>query len=177
MIQSLLEENKTTGNNHSEDMLHYTTMNVKRLERWLTKGKLLDETVAAVKEINTKQHWTILTEAWCGDAAHSIGFIQKIADLNEHINLEWKLRDENLDLMDQFLTNGGRSIPKLIAKDANGNDLFHWGPRPSHIQTIYLDLRAKEVPYSEISIELQKLYNKDKGVSIQQEITDLIKGA
>lgn len=175
MIKSLLEENKTTGDNHSEAMLHYSKMNVKRLERWLSKGKLLDETVTAVKEIKTKQNWTVLTEAWCGDAAHSIGFIQKMADLNDNITLDWKLRDENLDLMDQFLTNGGRSIPKLIARDADGNELFDWGPRPSHIQKIYLDLRAKEIPYSEISLELQKLYNKDKGVSIQEEIVALIK--
>lgn len=176
MIKSLLEENKTTGENHSEAMLHYTKMNVKRLERWLAKGILLEDTISAIKEINTKQNWTVLTEAWCGDAAHSLGFIQKMADLNENISLEWKLRDENLDLMDQFLTNGGRSIPKLIAKDEAGNDLFDWGPRPSHIQTIYLDLRQKEVPYSEISVELQKLYNKDKGVSIQEEIIAKIKG-
>jgi hypothetical protein len=170
MIKSLLDENKTTGENHSEAMLHYTNMNVKRLERWLTKGVILDETVATVKQINKKQNWTVLTEAWCGDAAHSIGFIQKMADLNPNIDLQWKLRDENLDIMDQYLTNGGRSIPKLIARDEDGTDLFDWGPRPSHIQDIYLDLRKKEVPYSEISIELQKLYNKDKGITIQQEI-------
>lgn len=174
-IESLLVENKTTGENHSEAMLHYTKMNLKRLERWLTKGVLLDETVAAIKQIDESQNWTILTEAWCGDAAHSIGFIQKMADLNPNIQLDWKLRDENLDLMDQFLTNGGRSIPKLIAKDKDGKDLFDWGPRPSHIQEFYLDLKNKDTPYSEINVELQKLYNKDKGVTIQQEIVAKIK--
>ena len=170
MIKSLLEENKTTGDNHSEEMLHYSRMNLKRLERWINKGVLLEETVTAVKKIDTKQKWTVLTEAWCGDASHSLGFIQKMADLNPNIELEWKLRDENLDLMDQHLTNGGRSIPKLIVKDEEGNALFDWGPRPTHINAAYLDLKKNNVPYSEISVELQKLYNKDKGVHIQKEI-------
>lgn len=170
LIKRLLEENKTTGENHSEDMLHYTRMNLKRLERWLSKGKLNEATKAIIAKITKPQQWIVLTEAWCGDAAHSLGFIQKMADLNPNIQLEWRLRDENLDLMDKYLTNGGRSIPKLIVRNQEGKDLFDWGPRPAEIQEAYLTMRKNEMPYSEISVALQKLYNKDKGVSIQSEI-------
>lgn len=175
LIEKLLAENKTTGENHSEAMLHYTRMNLKRLNRWNAKGNLSPQTEETLKAIKEKQHWTVITEAWCGDAAHSIGFIQKMADLNENITIEYKLRDENTDLIDQYLTNGGRSIPKLVVKDEDGNDIFDWGPRPAHIQTEYMDMKSKEMPYEEISVELQKLYNKDKGTSIQEEITGLLK--
>lgn len=174
LIETLLADNKTTGENHSEAMIHYTKMNLKRLERWLSKGELSEDTKATMAKITQKQHWIVLTEAWCGDAAHSLGFIHKMAELNPNVTLEWKLRDENLGLMDDYLTNGGRSIPKLIVRDENGNDLFDWGPRPKHIQKQYLELRAQGTPYENISIELQKLYNKDKGITIQQEITSKI---
>lgn len=173
-ITQLLAENKTTGENHSEQMLHYTRLNLSRMKRWESKGELLEETKAAIKNIKTKQEWIVLTEAWCGDAAHSISFISKMADLNPNIELKIKLRDENLDLMDQYLTNGGRSIPKLIVKNKDGLDLFDWGPRPSKIQETYLSLKKNNIPYDQISLETQKLYNADKGVSIQKEIISKI---
>jgi hypothetical protein len=173
-IKNLLDQNKTTGINHSEDMLNYTQLNVKRMERWLSHGEITEETKYQLMQIKSPQTWTVLTEAWCGDAAHSIGFIYKMAVLNPLITFEWKLRDENLDLMDQYLTNGGRSIPKLIVTDDQNKEVFNWGPRPKEIQTIYLDLKSKNTPYQEINIELQKLYNADKGKSIQTEISQLI---
>ena len=85
-----------------------------------------------------------------------------------------KLRDENLELIDRYLTNGGRSIPKLIAFDEYGNELFNWGPRPKHIQEALNKMRADNLPFNEILIESQKLYNEDKGESMQREILELI---
>lgn len=173
-VQDLAANNKTTGENQSESMIHYTQMNAKRMKRWMKTAIIDSETEAKIKNISTPQKWIVLTEAWCGDAAHSFMFIQKLADLNENISLEWRLRDENLELMDQFLTHGGRSIPKVIAQDVNGNTLFDWGPRPAHIQDAFLKMKAADLPYSEISIELQKLYNEDKGQTLLKEISQLI---
>lgn len=169
-VAVLLAENKTTGPNQSEDMIHYTKMNLRRLERWDAKGVLLEETKTAIAKINQKQNWILLTEAWCGDAAHSFQFIKKMAELNENISFKWLLRDENLELMDNYLTNGGRSIPKLIVRDENNKDIFDWGPRPLPMQEAYLNMKADGRPYSEINIELQKIYNKDKGVTLQTEL-------
>ena len=78
--------------------------------------------------------------------------------------------------MDRFLTNGGRSIPKLIALDENSNVLYTWGPRPQEAQELYDEWRFSEnkVPYKEFQIELQKWYNKDGGASLQMELLDLI---
>lgn len=173
-VQDLAEQNKTTGENQSESMIHYTQMNAKRMKRWKKTANIQPEIEDKIKAIAAPQKWTVLTEAWCGDAAHSFMFIQKMADLNDNISFEWKLRDENLDLMDQHLTNGGRSIPKVIVQDENGNDLFNWGPRPVHIQEAYLKMKEDGLDYSDISIELQKMYNSDKGISLQEEFAELI---
>lgn len=174
-IKALLKDNKTTGSNHSEDMLHYSTMNIKRLERWLAKGEINSATKDAIKAIKAPQKWLVITEAWCGDAAHSLGFIAKMAALNPIISFEWKWRDENLALMDQFLTNGARSIPKLIVYNEKEEVLFDWGPRPETIQNEFLKMKAENIPYAEMSVSLQKLYNSDKGVTIQSEIIAKLK--
>ncbi len=174
LIEGLLSQNKTTGNNHSADMIQYTKMNQSRINRWLKKGELSPELTEEIKKIDNKQKWIILSEGWCGDTPVSLAFLSKIAELNPNIEFEVLLRDENLDLMDKYLTNGGRSIPKLVVFDENDEELFNWGPRPKKIQEYYTDAKKKEIPYADISIELQKLYNKDKGLSFQKEILDLM---
>ena len=173
-LKTLVDQKKTSGSDQSEEMLSYTKMSYQRVKRWLKTGKLLDEIEEALANIKSTQKWILLTEAWCGDAAHAYPFIKMMADSNDFISFEWKLRDENLELMDKYLTNGGRSIPKLIVHDENDSELYHWGPRPTHIQEHYLKRNEENMPYPEISIELQKMYNVDKGVTMQQEILALM---
>lgn len=173
-VTQLVEEGKTTGANQSEAMIHYTQMSQQRMKRWLKTGKLLPDLEQKLSEIKEAQTWIIITEAWCGDAAHAFMFIQKMADCNEHIALEWKLRDEHPELIDKHLTNRGRAIPKLIVYNQAGEELYSWGPRPKHIQIVYWQLKNSGAPFSEITEELQKLYNVDKGVSMQKEILELI---
>lgn len=174
LVENLLAQNKTTGTNHSEAMIHYTRLNLQRMQRWLKMADMTLETIQEIARIESKQHWLILTEAWCGDAAHSMGIIYKMTALNPLIQFEWKLRDENLALMDQYLTNGGRAIPKLIVYDENGKELFNWGPRPAHIQAEFLRLRSEGKSHDDISLVIQKMYNDDKGITVQKEICALL---
>jgi hypothetical protein len=173
-IQDLLAQGRTTGANQSESMIHYTAMNLKRLKRWNKTGKLIPEMYQAIEKVISPQKWVIITEAWCGDAAHTFMFLEKIAQANENIELIWKLRDENLDLMDLYLTNGSRSIPKLIVYDEDGIELFNWGPRPKHIQEARISMSRAGLTKSEITVELQKLYNADKGEALQRELLELM---
>ena len=174
-IKALLKINKTTGNNHSEDMLHYTKLNLSRMKRWMKTGKINSELEEAIKAINEPQTWVILTEAWCGDAAHSMPFIARVAELNPNITLDIKLRDENLDLMDKYLTNGGRSIPKLIAFDESNTEIFNWGPRPEKMQDTFYEMKELNLPYAEVSESLQKMYNENAGVAMQLELVNELK--
>ena len=86
------------------------------------------------------------------------------------------MRDGNESLIDDYLTNGGKSIPILVARDKNGNDLFRWGPRPKDAQALFLANKNDESKSAEEKkIELQAWYNKDKGITVQEEILSLLK--
>lgn len=170
LIENLLAENKTTGNNHSENMIHYTELNKTRMDRWDKKYSPSEDTIKKVNTISKKQHWVVLTEGWCGDASHSLPIISKIANGQENIDVHVLLRDENLDLMDQYLTNGSRSIPKVIAFDEEMNELWNWGPRPKPAQDLFTQQKEDGLEKSEINLSLQKWYNKDKGKAIEEEL-------
>lgn len=172
-VEDRLADGKSTGENSTEFYLNYSKMNISRTKRWLKTGVISPELESLIKSIDSPQKWTVLSEGWCGDAAHSVPFVYKLSELNDQIEFEVLLRDENLELMDQHLTNGGRSIPKLIVKDANENVLFSWGPRPKHIQAFFSEMKEKGIPYSDYSGDVQQLYNKDKGKAIQQELLEL----
>lgn len=172
-IDDLLGADKTTGENHSEAMLGYTNMNVTRMNR-LDKRAKLGESLQQILTDAPVQKWLVLTEAWCGDAAQNLPWIVKMAEKNENISLELILRDENLDIMDAYLTKGGRSIPKLIAIGENNEVLFDWGPRSEAVQSLYTDLKAAGKEYGEISKELHTWYAKDKGKAIQEEFSSLL---
>ncbi|MFD1361434.1 thioredoxin family protein [Lentibacillus salinarum] len=76
----------------------------------------------------------VLTEDWCGDAMLNIPILLRTAE-QANMPVKLLLRDDNLDLMDQYLTNGqSRSIPIFIFIDENGNEVAKWGPRAEKIQ-------------------------------------------
>jgi len=175
LVKTLLLEGKSTGPNQSEDLTNYSLLNDKRMKRLDKTIKILDDTKQFLKTIKSPQTWLVLTEGWCGDAAQNLPVIHKMAEVNSNINLQLVLRDENLELMDLFLTNGGRSIPKLIALDKDLNILFTWGPRPQTATNMVLDYKTKHGSLdAKFKQDLQVWYNKDKGESIQNDFKELI---
>ena len=174
LISDLAKDNKTTGTNQSEAMVHYTQMNAKRMQRWLKTMKLSDEFTEIVSDITFQLNILVVTEGWCGDAAHNTPFIEALAELNKNITVRYILRDENTDVIDAYLTNGGRSIPKLIAFTNNGEELFTWGPRPEPAQELYEEGKTQGKPYPELAADLQVWYNKDKGKTFMKELGILL---
>jgi hypothetical protein len=167
---------KTTGPNSTESLIGFTKLNFHRSKRIYKTIVISSDLAELIQAINTPQHWILLTETWCGDAANSVPVIGRIAALNPLIQLRILFRDENLELMDQFLTNNGRSIPKLIVTDEAFNVLFHWGPRPATAQVLYNDWKNSDPKpeYHDFHIALQQWYQQDAGQSIQQELMALI---
>lgn len=177
LIIELLEKGKTTGNNHSDQMVSYTKMNVQRMNRWDKTAVISQGLQNKILSINTPQIWLILSEAWCGDAAQNIPFIAKLADMNRFIQLRILLRDEHPAVMDQYLTNGSRSIPKLIAIHANTfEELFRWGPRPQILHQKVL--KFKENPQNQSKKEfmdsIHLWYAQDKNRSLDAELSMLL---
>src|SRR5690606_18570796 len=132
-----------------------------------------------VNQLSEKQIWLVLSESWCGDAAQNVSVLAKIAAQNPLIDLRIVLRDDNDELMQRYLTNGGKSIPKLIAiSDDFETELFNWGPRPAEAIQLVIDLKNKYGAITdEVKEALQKWYNEDKGISLQKEMIQLIKNA
>jgi hypothetical protein len=185
MIDQLLAEGKTTGQNHSEAMLHYTKMNATRMKRLDKKTVLQENVIDQIQKWDRPMIWLVLTEAWCGDAAQVIPVLEKMTQYNEKVDMKLIFRDEYLDIMDAFLTDGGRSIPKLILLDAATLDVLgSWGPRPKVAQGLMgevkaemsemTDAEAKKERYLKWLEDLQLWYIKDKTISVQREVTDAV---
>jgi len=175
LIDQLLSENKTTGENHSESMLNYAKLNIQRMNKWDKIFKPNDQLVDLVKSIDKPVHWVVLTEGWCGDAAQNLPVIAKMASMNPKITLTLLLRDENLEVMDAYLTNGGRSIPKLIMLDENLNELGQWGPRPQPVQDIMTKMKAEgNFSYEGFNLLGHTWYAKDRTKTLQQELLGLL---
>ncbi|MFU8859525.1 MAG: thioredoxin family protein [Cyclonatronaceae bacterium] len=175
LTDRLLLDNKTTGTNHSEAMLNYTRMNVHRMKR-LDKGPdLQPELLQLLNMIDRKMYWLVFVEAWCGDVAQNLPVIARMAGASEQVQLLHLLRDEHPEIMDAFLTNGGRAIPKLIALDAATLDLlFTWGPRPQEVQDLTMKLKSDGLPYAEAAVIVHGWYAKDKTISLQNEFALLL---
>lgn len=175
LIDELLLEGKTTGPNQSEIWFNYGKLNRQRMKR-LEKTAVLNESLKEkVRNIKRPMIWLILTEGWCGDAAQNIPVIEKIAAENPLIRTRYLLRDENPELMDKYLTDGGRAIPKVIFLDAETlEEIGSWGSRPQAIQKYFLELKATGMEKASIMEHLQRRYNADKEQSIQADFMELL---
>ena len=176
LVKNLLVEYKSTGPNQSEELTNYSLLNDRRMKRLDKTIKISEKTTQEIKMINEPQTWLLITEGWCGDAAQNLPVINKMAEINENINLKLVLRDEHLELMDLFLTNGGRAIPKLIALDKDNNVINTWGPRPTVATKMVADYKTEHGSLdAKFKEDLQVWYNKDKGQSTQEDFVSLIK--
>jgi hypothetical protein len=112
----------------------------------------------------------VLAEDWCGDASNTIPILAKLSDLAPGIELRILRRDEHPDVMDQYLTNGARSIPVVIALDRDFRELGHWGPRPRLLQEWVLEERKKGTPKDQLYPEVRRWYARDAGETTLQEV-------
>ncbi|MEN9742589.1 MAG: hypothetical protein RLZZ65_394 [Bacteroidota bacterium] len=177
LTEQLVNEERTSGPNQSEAYVYYTKLNLqrmKRLNKTISIPTALQELVA-----HKASHWTwlIITEPWCGDAAQCVPALEKLALCSTQIETKYILRDEHPEVMDAYLTNGGRAIPKLICLDENLHEVFTWGPRPAVIQEVMNELKANGVTeIAQIVEAIQKAYNDDKQDGIYNEFNSLLKG-
>ncbi len=176
LSDNLVNEGKVTGVQQSDDLTQYARLHGHRMHRLDNSVKLLPETFSVLKKIELPQTWMVLTESWCGDAAQIVPILNAFTRHTDKIELKLFLRDQNLELMDLYLTHGkSRSIPKLIvANSFNMEELFNWGPRPAALQELMNNWVAEEQPFEEMKAQLHLWYAKDDTVSTQKEITELL---
>ena len=174
LFKKLVAEGRTTGET-TREKIDYTKLNFSRSKRLDKTIKLSEEQNRYFQDIDIKQTWLVITEPWCGDAAQSLPFFNKLASTSGNIELKIVLRDENPELMDSFLTYGSRSIPKLIILDKNMEVVNHWGPRSKAATKVVDDYVQKHAKIDEqLKTDLQLWYNKNKGEAIIAEMQDLV---
>lgn len=157
------------------DYYNYTKLNWSRMNRWLKRFEASEELKALLSNLTEKQTWILITEPWCGDAAHSVPQIYELVKHNSNIELDIQLRDEEPFLIDKYLTDGSKSIPKLIIRRESGEDIATWGPRPDALQQLFVKMKLEGSTLEDIKEDVQKWYNADKGVELQQELFTLLK--
>lgn len=172
LVTELAKGGKSTGPEQTEALTNYTQLNDRRMNRWDKTLKFDEEAITKIKKLNTRLTWLVLTESWCGDASPALPVMHKIAELNPNISFKIILRDENVDLMNRFLTNGGMSIPKLIAlDDASQEVISDWGPRSEAATKLVEDYKAEHGTLTaEFKQDLQVWYNSDKGQSVLKDL-------
>ena len=179
LVAKYAAEGKTSGNTKTPDYINYTKLNESRMHRLDKTLLVIDEVKTYLENLNKENIWLVLAETWCGDAAQILPVINKMAQVSDKIELRILLRDDNETVMNLFLTNGTKSIPKLIILDKeSGEVVTNFGPRPAEAKQLIMDYKATYGVVDETAkIELQKWYLADKGVAIQTEIVELIRQA
>jgi len=131
LVKGLLVEGKSTGKNQTDELTNYSKLNDKRMDRLDKTLGISKETQTSLNQLKDGYTFLVIAEGWCGDAAQVLPVLNKIAEASSKIDLKVVCRDENEPLMEAFLTNGSKSIPKIIIVDKNQNVINSWGPRPS----------------------------------------------
>ncbi len=177
LIDNLLSGIKIQGYNLSDEYSRYIRINIQRMIRVEKTFNIKEELKKELEELNTNFIWVVITEPWCGDAANIVPVLAKISEYNEKITCRFILRDLNPEIMDKYLTDGKRAIPKLICLEANTyNELGIWGPRPKKLQEKILMIKSQSnYNTDELHKEIQKWYFEDNTKEIQKEILENIK--
>lgn len=174
LFKQLVEESRTTGE-FSEEKVDYTKLNFSRTKRLDKTAQIPEDSLEAFQNLKENQIWLVISEPWCGDAAQTLPFLNKIAQASEQIELKIVLRDENPDLMDLFLTNGSRSIPMIIILDKDLNVIEKWGPRSRAATKLVTDYKEIHGALDdEFKQQLQVWYNNNKGEVIISELAEIM---
>ncbi len=178
LIKDLLIQEKSTGNEQSDDLLNYSILNDKRMDRLDKTLKISEETQTSINNLKNNYTFLVIAEGWCGDAAQIVPILNKITESSTKIDLKIVLRDENEELMNQYLTNGSKSIPKIIIVDSENSVINSWGPRPSIATKMVLDYKEQNGSLdADFKANLQIWYNKDKGANTQEDLLKLLKAS
>jgi hypothetical protein len=175
-VAQLIAIGQSTGHTQSENLLHFSELNETRMNRLEKTIAIIDEVKFKLENLYRNYIWLVITEGWCGDAAQILPIINKMSEVSKNIDLQIVLRDDNDALMQHFLTNGGKAIPKLIVLDAENLEVISdWGPRPKAATQLITDYKLEHGVIDETAkTALQKWYLHDKGIATQNEIIKIL---
>jgi len=134
------------------DFLAQALVNVDKFELYYNSSPLSDDDLlffrktAALPDGPAKI--LAIGEAWCGDVYRELPTVARIADATG-MELRVFLRDENPDIMDEFLSNAGkaRAIPVFVFYTSDMQYITHFVERPAtaqgEIDAILAEVRSR----------------------------------
>ncbi len=153
----------------------YVLKNVELMDDYDESYRVSDELKAAL-ETAPAATWLVISEGWCGDAAFNVPLLAKVEkEMPEKVRLRLFLRDDNPELMDAHLTDGGRSIPKLIVLNKDLNESGTWGPRPGELQKLMKVWKSEGIELKELIPKVQAWYDTDATRSLKAELTAMVR--
>jgi hypothetical protein len=174
LVRQAVAQEKTTGLEQSAFLAKVTKDNLAIMERTY-QSPLNPDLVAMLQNLPQPQLWLVLTEGWCGDAAIHLPVLAALSEQTDKVTLKTVLRTEQPQVMDAYLTNGGKSIPKLIALQAETlQPLGSWGPRPQVLQKFVLELKEQNLPLTDFIRQSLQRSEDDNGVALQAELLQMV---
>ena len=144
---------------------------IKRIRKLLAKQGLSTALLDAVRGVKAGTKMLVLNEFWCGDGAQILPVHEAMVRASEgKLEVRALMRDEHVDVMDLFLTNGGRAIPKTVLLDEGLQVLGTWGPRPEEAMALVKRIKSDPAIAHTYSREVHKWYTQDKQQNIQAEL-------
>ena len=162
-------------NDDPKEYVQYYALGLQRMNRIFKTFKLNPAQETRVKSTSNNLKLLVITEGWCGDASQILPVVEKLTNALQ-VSTHYVLRDENLELMEKYKTNGAASIPIIIGVNEENEEAFRFGPRPQAGMEMLARFKSNPDTYSadDFHEDLQKYYNNNKGEDIVNEILDLI---
>lgn len=157
-----------------KEKLSYNQLGLQRMNRSLKTFKADEELIKTLESKQFKGKILIISEPWCGDASATVPCVSEFFKGKNEVRIFF--RDSDLSLIDQFLTDGTQSIPKLLILDENYEVLNTWGPRPKYGLELLKKFKADPEAYPRETFynDLQVYYAKNRGKDVIEELLDLI---
>ncbi len=172
LCEDLLAEGKTTSQSEHAVYIQYARKNLEKMYYWNEQDLVPDELQNALHTL-PPQTWFVITEGWCGDSASILPLIFQMTRFAPNVDLRIILRDTHPEAIEAYLTNGSKSIPKLIVEQ-DGVEKGVWGPRPQACQTLYNELKAADTPFATLEPQIFAWYKNNKGKDIIDELKKIL---
>jgi hypothetical protein len=129
------------------DYLAAVAVNRDQFDHFYDIARLSDDDIAFFKSAASQPDGParvlVIAEAWCPDVFRGVPVIARIAEA-AGITMRVVLRDENPDIMDEFLLNGtARAIPVAVFYTRDHRYIAHWIERPAVAHAEIARLRAE----------------------------------
>lgn len=171
-LTKTLTENPEMQQEAYQDYYHLGLQRMERVDKNYTPA---ESEIQQMEAKNFQGKILIITEPWCGDAASIVPVVTRFL-MKAQVPVRLFLRDKDTALIDGFLTNGGRAIPKILIADEDFEIIASWGPRRKFGADLLAKFKAdpENYPREKFYADLQKAYAKDKGKEIIAKLLALI---